>query len=166
MEQPLWTQGSRFLLAVALGAAYGLHYDLLRGLRRNLRWLTPLLDLWFVLSWLVGNLLFGLYAGDGQFRIYMLVGSLLGSAAYFLTLSRLILPLFSKMWEILSWPFRMLGRLGKKFFIFLKKNYEKHLFICKKIGYNKETKQQKYAENRIGRNERCACANRHSLQSW
>ena len=98
MEQPLWTQGSRFLLAVALGVAYGLHYDLLRGLRRNLRWLTPLLDLWFVLSWLVGNLLFGLYAGDGQFRIYMLVGSLLGSAAYFLTLSRLILPLFSKMW--------------------------------------------------------------------
>ena len=42
MEQPLWTQGSRFLLAVALGAVYGLHYDLLRGLRRNLRWLTPL----------------------------------------------------------------------------------------------------------------------------
>ena len=34
-------QGSRFLLAVALGVAYGLHYDLLRGLRRNLRWLTP-----------------------------------------------------------------------------------------------------------------------------
>ena len=58
------------------------------------------------------------------------------------------------------------GSPGEEIFYIFEKNYEKHLFICKKIGYNKETKQQKYAENRIGRNERCACANRHSLQSW
>ena len=55
---------------------------------------------------------------------------------------------------------------GEEIFYIFEKNCEKHIFICKKIGYNKETKQQKHAENRIGRNERCACANRHSLQSW
>lgn len=106
MEQPLWLQGSRFLLAALMGLACGLHYDLLRGLRRNLRWLTPLADLWFVLCWLAGNLLFALRFGDGQFRVSMLVGSLTGSALYFLTFSRLLLPVFGKFWEILSWPLR------------------------------------------------------------
>ena len=104
-------QGSRFLLAFALGAVCGLHYDFLRGLRRSLRWLTPLLDLWFVLCWLAGNLLFALRLGGGQFRIYMLVGSLLGSAAYFAVLSRLFLPCFTKFWAFFSWPLRKLGTL-------------------------------------------------------
>ena len=34
MEQPLLLQARQFLLSAALGAALGLHYDLLRGLRR------------------------------------------------------------------------------------------------------------------------------------
>ena len=131
MEQPLWMQGSRFLLAFALGAVCGLHYDFLRGLRRSLRWLTPLLDLWFVLCWLVGNLLFALRLGGGQFRIYMLVGSLLGSAAYFAVLSRLFLPCFTKFWAVFSWPLRKLGTLGKIFLQFLKK-IMKNIFSSEK----------------------------------
>ena len=121
MEQPLWTQGSRFLLAIALGLAGGLHYDLLRGLRRSLRGLTPLLDLWFCLCWLAGNLLFALWVGDGRFRVDMLAASLLGTAAYFFSLSRLLLPLFEGFWRLVTFPIRRLGRLGKKFLIFLKK---------------------------------------------
>ena len=39
MEQPLLLQARQFLLSAALGAALGLHYDLLRGLRRWARWL-------------------------------------------------------------------------------------------------------------------------------
>lgn len=124
-------QGSRFLLAFALGAVCGLHYDFLRGLRRSLRWLTPLLDLWFVLCWLVGNLLFALRLGGGQFRIYMLVGSLLGSAAYFAVLSRLFLPCFTKFWAVFSWPLRKLGTLGKIFLQFLKK-IMKNIFSSEK----------------------------------
>ena len=50
MEQPLLLQARQFLLSAALGAALGLHYDLLRGLRRWARWLTHPLDLWFALS--------------------------------------------------------------------------------------------------------------------
>lgn len=54
---------------------------------------------------------------------------------------------------------------GKDFFAIFEKNYEKHLFFCEKIGYNKETKRYANADCRVGRNQRCACANRHSLQS-
>lgn len=53
----------------------------------------------------------------------------------------------------------------KDFFAIFEKNYEKHLFFCEKIGYNKETKRDTNADCRVGRNQRCACANRHSLQS-
>ena len=68
MEQPLGLQGSQFLLSVALGVAFGLHYDLLRGLRRNLRALTHVLDLWFVLTCLAANLVFALLVGNGEYR--------------------------------------------------------------------------------------------------
>ena len=73
MEQPLLLQARQFLLSAALGAALGLHYDLLRGLRRWARWLTHPLDLWFALSVLAANLWFALRIGGGQFRIFALV---------------------------------------------------------------------------------------------
>ncbi|MDR0890391.1 MAG: spore cortex biosynthesis protein YabQ, partial [Oscillospiraceae bacterium] len=78
MEQPLWTQGSQFLLSLPFGLALGLFYDLLRGLRRYARWMTHLLDALFVVNYLLANLLFALYIGGGEFRIFMLLGSLLG----------------------------------------------------------------------------------------
>ena len=81
MEQPLLLQARQFLLSAALGAALGLHYDLLRGLRRWARWLTHPLDLWFALSVLAANLWFALRIGGGQFRIFALVGSALGAAS-------------------------------------------------------------------------------------
>lgn len=57
-----------------------------------------------------------------------------------------------------------IGSVGKEIFDFFEKNYEKHLFIRKKIGYNKKTKN--LADTRLGGNKRCACANHHSLQSF
>lgn len=50
----------------ALGAALGLHYDLLRGLRRWARWLTHPLDLWFALSVLAANLWFARASAAGS----------------------------------------------------------------------------------------------------
>ena len=75
MELPLLLQSGQFLYAAALGAALGLIYDVLRGLRRSLRGLTPLLDLCFALSVLLSGLLLALYAGDGHYRIFMLLGT-------------------------------------------------------------------------------------------
>ena len=116
MEQPLLLQARQFLLSAALGAALGLHYDLLRGLRRWARWLTHPLDLWFALSVLAANLWFALRIGGGQFRIFALVGSALGAAGYFAGPSRLLLPVFGSFWKLFTAPGRLLARGSKKFF--------------------------------------------------
>lgn len=116
MEQPLLLQARQFLLSAALGAALGLHYDLLRGLRRWARWLTHPLDLWFALSVLAANLWFALRIGGGQFRIFALVGSALGAAGYFAGPSRLLLPVFGSFWKLFTAPGRLLARGSKNFF--------------------------------------------------
>lgn len=119
MELPLGLQGSQFLLSVALGALYGLYYDLLRGLRRNLRALTHLLDLCFVLTCLLGNLLFALLIGNGEYRIFMLLGTGLGMCLWFLTLSRLVTRFSTAFWRFLTFPLRWVCRMCKEFLEFL-----------------------------------------------
>ncbi|MBQ8586683.1 MAG: spore cortex biosynthesis protein YabQ [Oscillospiraceae bacterium] len=125
MEQPVALQGSQFLLAAILGAGYGVCYDLLRGLRRNLRALTLPADLFFCVLCLCGNLLFAFYIGRGEYRFFMLLASALGASVYFLSLGRLILPLFYFLWGLILLPLkkicRIMGNLIKKLLIFLKK---------------------------------------------
>jgi len=83
MELPLSFQGKQFFYAALLGVLYGVHYDLLRGLRRNGKWLTHLLDTYYALTCLLGNFLLALYIGRGQFRIFMLAAIVLGMSVWF-----------------------------------------------------------------------------------
>lgn len=116
MELPLAFQGSQFLLAALLGAVYGLIYDLFRGLRRTAHGLTHILDLLICLLILCGNLLFALYIGQGEYRIFMAVASGLGAILYFSTLGRLLLPVFRGFWKLLFLPFRKIWDFLYKFF--------------------------------------------------
>ena len=50
MEYPVLLQLLQLCSSALFGAALGLHYDLIRPLRRALPRLTPLWDLWFGLS--------------------------------------------------------------------------------------------------------------------
>lgn len=115
MEQPLLLQARQFLLSAALGAALGLHYDLLRGLRRWARWLTHPLDLWFALSVLAANLWFALRIGGGQFRIFALVGSALGAAGYFAGQAACFCPFLEASGNFLRPPDGSLPAEAKKF---------------------------------------------------
>ena len=164
MEQPLLLQARQFLLSAALGAALGLHYDLLRGLRRWARWLTHPLDLWFALSVLAANLWFALRIGGGQFRIFALVGSTLGAAGYFAGPSRLLLPVFGSFWKLFPAPCPRKQKIFRKNGNF----FEKHLFIGEKIGYNKKQTPPHAAARyqQRGRRAGCACENHHSLQNF
>ena len=114
MELPLTLQGQQFLLAALMGAAFGLLYDILRGLRRVARWATHLLDVLFVLSFLFGSLLFALWIGNGEYRVFMLPGTLLGMVLYFSTLSLVILPCSRFFWRFLTLPLRKFAGLCKK----------------------------------------------------
>lgn len=143
MEQSLGLQSSQFLLSAVLGLAYGIHFDFLRGLGRNLRWLRHLLDFWFALTFLLGNLLFALYVGNGEYRIFMLAGTGLGILAYFFTLSRPFSRFFDLFWRILTLPLRFLGKIFRRFLKKLQK-FAKNIFSNgKKSGTMKEQRKRK-----------------------
>ena len=94
MENYVSVQLQQLGAAVALGAAAGLVYDVLRAARlmdRHDRRLTHLLDALFVTLLGLGALWLALVVGDGELRLYMITGVLLGAAAWFLLLSALLL---------------------------------------------------------------------------
>ena len=69
MELPVSLQLRELGWALALGALFGLLYDLLRPLRRGPA-STALADLLFCLPLLPALLLFALYAGRGRLRLF------------------------------------------------------------------------------------------------
>ncbi len=99
MEYPIQAQTLEFLRAGLLGLLLGLHYDLLRLPRKIVPKLTWLLDLWFCISVLLSLLALALYGGTGQLQLFMLLGTGLGIAAYFLGPGRLFGPIFTRLGE-------------------------------------------------------------------
>ena len=102
MELPLRLQALQLAAAVALGAALGVFYDLLRALRRRAPGLTVPADVLFVLIFFLALLALALYAGGGLLRLFFCPAVALGAGIYFLTLSRLVLPLFGAIWALLA----------------------------------------------------------------
>ena len=77
MENYVSAQLQQLGAAVALGAAGGLVYDVLRAARlldRRDRLLTHLLDALFVVLLGAGVLWLALVVGDGELRLYMVTG--------------------------------------------------------------------------------------------
>ncbi|MBQ6432260.1 MAG: spore cortex biosynthesis protein YabQ [Oscillospiraceae bacterium] len=153
MELPLGLQGRQFLLAAALGFALGLHYDILRGLRRVVRQMTAVLDFWFALTVLISGLSFSLYAGNGEYRIFMLVGTAVGMAVWFLTLSRLFLACSIRFWRILTVPLRLFGRLFGKILEKMRKNAKKLFATVKKSVTIKDRLRKSPLSKKEGNND-------------
>ena len=109
MELPVSLQLRELELALALGAALGLVYDLLRPLRRG-SFFTVLCDgLWCLLS-LASLLLFTLYAGRGQLRLFALAGMALSGGLWL----GLISPLIRRLQSALAEQLRALVKKEKK----------------------------------------------------
>ena len=91
MENYVSAQLQQLGAAVALGAAGGLVYDVLRAARlldRRDRLLTHLLDALFVVLLGAGVLWLALVVGDGELRLYMVTGMALGAVLWFYLFSR------------------------------------------------------------------------------
>ena len=119
-----------------LGAALGLVYDGMRTLRRSLKLaaLAFLLDLLFWIGAAASLFAFTLLRDDGQVRIFHMAAAVLGGGGYFLTLSKLVLPLFlwlagiiRALFRLFTAPARRAGRAGKKFLKFQKKHFQNWL---------------------------------------
>ena len=146
MELPLSLQGVQFLLSALVGLAYGIHYDILRGLRRTLPAAKHLLDFWFALTFLIGNLLLALYVGNGEYRIFMLLGPALTMVVYFVTISRFFLLVFTKFWQFLNFPLRFVCKSCKKFIRKLLKKV-KNIFSSRKKSVKIDTQHKRIPKN-------------------
>ena len=114
-------QLAMFLRSVALGGALGLGYDLLRALRKlGGRLWGSLLDGFYCLL-AAASLFFFVMAGDGELRIFILMGTLGGAVLFFCLISQPLRPLWDFWLEIFLAPVRLLGRLEKRGEKFLKK---------------------------------------------
>ena len=93
MELPVFFQAEQAALAALLGVLLAALYDLLRALRRVLPGAAGFADGLFALVFFLSMLAFALYPGQGVFRLGFFLEIALGAAAYFLTLSRLLLQI-------------------------------------------------------------------------
>ena len=119
MELPVSLQTVQLVLSIVLGIGLGIYYDLLRAVRERLRFLTHLLDFLFCFGTLIAALLFALYAGFGEFRLFFFVGIGGGLILWFLTLSHPFRWVLRKILRLILTPIRLLWHFLKK--------------ICKKI---------------------------------
>ena len=136
MELPVFFQAEQAALAALLGVLLAALYDLLRALRRVLPGAAGFADGLFALVFFLSMLAFALYPGQGVFRLGFFLEIALGAAAYFLTLSRLLLQIFEGILRAIRQILHTLlqpVRFGaKKFSVFLKnlfarsKNCPKH----------------------------------------
>lgn len=133
MENYVSEQLVTLLAALLLGAVGAWLYDLLRAVRlkRKSRLLTHLTDGVYVGLCLLALLGFALHRGEGELRLYMLLGIFLGTVAYFLLLSRSLRPLWDFWAEaaaafghVLVLPIRYLLKICKKVFCALKKYFQ------------------------------------------
>ena len=97
MELPVFFQAEQAALAALLGVLLAALYDLLRALRRVLPGASGFADGLFALVFFLSMLAFALYPGQGVFRLGFFLEIALGAAAYFLTLSRLLLQIFESI---------------------------------------------------------------------
>lgn len=124
MENYVSAQLQQLGAAVALGAAGGLVYDVLRAARlldRRDRLLTHLLDALFVVLLGAGVLWLALVVGDGELRLYMVTGMALGAVLWFYLFSRPLRPVWDfwaaalvALCRLLGMPFVFLWRTAKK----------------------------------------------------
>lgn len=98
-----------FLRACVLGAALAVVYDLFRVLRMIIRWhpiLVGIQDVIYFVFAAVITFSFLMAFHDGQLRVFILVGELMGGVLYFFTVSILFLKLTAFVVETIKKPFR------------------------------------------------------------
>ena len=133
-----------FFLGTGTGIGLSVLFDVLRAFRkckRHREWSVALEDLFFWL--IVSGTLFGLiqYYNRGVLRFYVFLGCGLGVLCYFLTITRLLFPVFVMAFTGLKWIlykccliFEKILKIIKNLFILpLKKIIEGIKILCNTI---------------------------------
>ena len=134
-------QAYLFIVFSLTGVIIGLLFDFFRILRRSFKTSNIITYFEDVLFWILTGvlILYNIwYFNNGEIRIYMFLGIIMGGLIYMLTLSNIIISLLSKILnsivKVLELPFRTLFSIFHKFFTVIMKifnNFPKKLKIKK-----------------------------------
>jgi cell division protein FtsB len=123
METTVTRQALEAAAALAMGAAAGLFYDILRVIRRRapLSFVTAVCDFVFCAVICAALFLLGLTIGGGRARALLGALSALGGALYFLTLSRPMLYILQGLADLAGLPAAIFIKFAKKIVNLIKK---------------------------------------------
>ena len=155
IRQEIWL----FLLSVLHGASLALFYDLFRSLRRAIPHGIVLLSLEDFFFWMTaGFLTFCLaFSGtDGVIRGYVAAGIFLGAFFYHKTVSRWVVFVLGKTFQLAVETGKKAGRLTKKLAkkILLENFLVKELNLMKKRGKIKKEKNKRDKRGSINETEK------------
>ena len=126
-----------FGLAILLGLAAGVVYDLLRTVRLRFPSFTGVLDLLYCLTAGGALSLFVLRQADGQFRGFILLGAAGGSVVFFMLFSAFLRPVWDfwldrsvEFLHLLVWPVRKGWSTCKK----IVKQTKNLFYFCEKYA--------------------------------
>lgn len=134
-------QAYLFIVFSLTGVIIGLLFDFFRILRRSFKTSNIITYFEDVLFWILTGvlILYNIwYFNNGEIRIYMFLGIIMGGLIYMFTLSNIIISLLSKILisivKALKLPFKTLFSIFHKFFTVIMKifnNFPKKLKIKK-----------------------------------
>lgn len=121
-------QAYLFIVFSLTGVIIGLLFDFFRILRRSFKTSNIITYFEDVLFWILTGvlILYSIwYFNNGEIRIYMFLGIIMGVLIYMLTLSNIIISLLSKILilivKVLELPFKTLFSIFHKFFTVIMK---------------------------------------------
>lgn len=129
-------QAYLFLVFSLTGVIIGILFDLFRVLRKSIRTADIVTYLEDILFWILSGILILYniwYFNDGEIRLFMFLGIIMGIMIYMLTLSNLFIKIFqtilSTLIKILAIPFKAIIAIFRKIYQIIKS-------IIKKIVKN------------------------------
>ena len=137
-------QAYLFLVFSLTGVAIGILFDFFRILRRSIKTSNIITYIEDVLFWILTGI-FILYNiwffNNGEIRLFMFLGIILGVLIYMSTLSSIIIKIFSKILKtiikILEIPFKTIKTLFQKIITIIKTLFTKFTNISKKFTNKK-----------------------------
>lgn len=157
MEISISEQALEFLLSCLLGAVLGVLYDAFRILRAAIphgRILTLLEDILFWALSAVITFFFLLLFSEGQVRLYILLGELLGFIVYYFTVGSLVIGaskwIIRQVKRFLRFLYRLFIRPFVRPFSFIFRKFRQgfvHISLnCKKLGQNRKKHLQNQSD--------------------
>lgn len=133
-------QAYLFLVFSLTGVIIGLLFDLFRVLRKSLKTADIITYLEDILFWIFSGILILYniwYFNDGEIRLFMFLGIIMGIMIYMLTLSNLFIKIFqtilSTLIKILAIPFKTIITIFRKIYQIIKSIIKKNVKNSKNL---------------------------------